>query len=465
MERNKRLAKTTLIYFIGTFGSKILIFFLMPYYSHFLTAEQYGSINLIINLVPLLGPIFSLQVNETIFRFICDENKKDNIKKYISSSLMIWLFGMLSFIIIYIPLSSLLKFNYTFLFLLYFILNYFNLYMQQILRGLKHNVDYTISGIISTLVILIVNIIFVPRLQEKSILIAYIISSLVVIIYSFIRGKIWQYISVNNVNKENIKDMLKYSIPLIPNQISWWLNDFSGMYILKHYVGNAATGLISFGNKFPSALTILNSVFLLAWTENSIFEYKSKDRNDYFSAGLTVFMNILIIISTLMLPVVKIYYDLFISPEYYKSINYIPILLVAMIFNALSSFLGTIYTASKKTSEAFKTTIVAAISNVTLDIILIPRIGIYGYIFSLLISYIVFYITRRISINKLIKVKIINKEYLKYIILYILAVITFYLGNNIINFIYAFVYSIIVIYLNINVIKKTINSFKLKKVK
>ena len=50
MERNKRLAKTTLIYFIGTFGSKILIFFLMPYYSHFLTAEQYGSINLIINL-------------------------------------------------------------------------------------------------------------------------------------------------------------------------------------------------------------------------------------------------------------------------------------------------------------------------------------------------------------------------------------------------------------------------------
>ena len=49
MERNKRLAKTTLIYFIGTFGSKILIFFLMPYYSHFLTAEQYGSINLIIN--------------------------------------------------------------------------------------------------------------------------------------------------------------------------------------------------------------------------------------------------------------------------------------------------------------------------------------------------------------------------------------------------------------------------------
>ncbi|MDD6272219.1 MAG: lipopolysaccharide biosynthesis protein [Bacilli bacterium] len=463
MERNKRLAKTTLIYFIGTFGSKILIFFLMPYYSHFLTAEQYGSINLIINLVPLLGPIFSLQVNETIFRFICDENKKNNIKNYISSSLMIWLFGMLSFIIIYIPLSALLKFNYTILFLLYFVLNYLNLYMQQILRGLKHNIDYTVSGVISTLVILIVNIICVPRLQEKSILIAYIISSLVVIIYSFIRGKIWQYISVKNINKENIKDMLKYSIPLIPNQISWWLNDFSGMYILKHYVGNAAAGLISFGNKFPSALTILNSVFLLAWTENTIFEYKSKDRNEYFSVGLTIFMNILIIISTLMLPIVKVYYDLFISPEYYKSISYIPILLVAMIFNALSAFLGTIYTASKKTSEAFKTTIVAAISNVALDVILIPRIGIYGYIFSLLISYIVFYITRRISINKLIKVKIISKEYLKYVILYILAVIIFYLGNNIINFIYAFVYSIIVIYLNRNVIKKIINSFKLKK--
>ena len=84
MERNKRLLKTTIIYFIGTFGSKLLVFFLMPLYAANLSTEQFGTVNLVTNLVPLIGPVFTLQVTETIFRFLCTSNDEAEKKKYIT---------------------------------------------------------------------------------------------------------------------------------------------------------------------------------------------------------------------------------------------------------------------------------------------------------------------------------------------------------------------------------------------
>ena len=121
MERNKRLFKTTIIYFIGTFGSKLLVFFLMPLYSAYLSTEQFGTVNLITNIVPLVGPVFTLQVTETIFRFLCTSKGEDEKKKYITNSFIIFLIGMSTFMLMYIPICIITKFQYAYLFILYFV--------------------------------------------------------------------------------------------------------------------------------------------------------------------------------------------------------------------------------------------------------------------------------------------------------------------------------------------------------
>ena len=48
------------------------------------------------------------------------------------------------------------------------------------------------------------------------------------------------------------------------------------------------------------------------------------------------------------------------------------ILIFAFVFNSLSSLIGTIYTATKKTSVLFYSTLAAACVNIALNIILIP---------------------------------------------------------------------------------------------
>ena len=158
MDRNSRLFKTTIIYFIGTFGSKLLIFFLLPLYSNYLTTEQYGNLSLVTNIVPLIGPIFTLQITETIFRFLCTA-KEEEKSHYISNATFLLFVGIMLFIITYIPIAIITKFEYTFLFMMYFIANYLGIFVQQILRGFGKNIDYSITGVLSTIVQLLINVV------------------------------------------------------------------------------------------------------------------------------------------------------------------------------------------------------------------------------------------------------------------------------------------------------------------
>ena len=444
MDRDKRLFKTTIIYFIGTFGSKLLVFFLLPLYSKYLTTEQYGSLNLLTNLLPLIGPIFTLQITDGIFRFLCT-SQEDDKSKYISNATFLMIIGMTIFMIIYIPITVILKFqNYT-IFWLYFIMNYLAMFIQQILRGMKRNIDYSITGVLSTIIQLLFNIIMIRVLYEKSILFATISGSTIILVYGIFRTRFFKYLNIKLISKSVLKEMLQYSLPLIPNQISWWFNDIVGLYFLRFFIGTSATGIASLSNKFPTIIATINSIFLLAWTESTIYEYKSNDKNEYYSKGLELFLICILLASCFLLPAVKVYFRLFINQKYSNSIFYVPIMFTSMIFNALAGFLGTIYTASMKTKNAFYTTFVAAVSNIVLAIALIPKFGIYGYAFANLLSYIIFFIVRKKSINKIVNIKEDIKKYIFPCGLFIITVLIYYLGNNKVNIIYELILLIIVL--------------------
>ena len=72
MNRYKKLFSTTVILGIGTFGSKLLTFFLMPLYTHALTQGEYGTVDLLVQAANLLIPLVSLGINESIIRFGAD---------------------------------------------------------------------------------------------------------------------------------------------------------------------------------------------------------------------------------------------------------------------------------------------------------------------------------------------------------------------------------------------------------
>ena len=67
MNRYQKLFSDTVIYGIGTFGSKLLVFFLMPFYTAWLSTSQYSTAELITGTANLIIPLACMGSNSSNF--------------------------------------------------------------------------------------------------------------------------------------------------------------------------------------------------------------------------------------------------------------------------------------------------------------------------------------------------------------------------------------------------------------
>lgn len=412
MSKEKSLVKNTIIYAIGNFGSKILVFLLLPIYTNYLETEQFSDFDVIVNTVSLLLPLITFQMMDGIYRFILVEEDDLNIKKYISSGVYTVLKNTIIFTIIYIIASNIFKIENSMLIYFYFITTLIYNLWAQITRGLKKNIDYAVAGVIITVFTLIFNILFIVKLKFKveGLILSYIIANIAAIIYLEYRVGIRKYISFNLKENKFIKKLNRYSVPLIPNTMSWWLMNVSDRYMIIYFLNGGVNGLYAMANKFASIIVIINSFFSLAWQESAILEYNQKDRDDYYTRMFNVYMKLQLTGMLVLLPLTKLVFNVLIKKDYIQSYKLIPILYMASIFSAFSVFYGTGYLSANDTKGSFYTTIFGALINVGLNIFTIPLFGMYGAGISTLIAYLAVWIIRIVQTKKYFAIKIDNKN-------------------------------------------------------
>ena len=72
MNKYKNLAFNTIILAVGTFGSKILSFFLTRLYTTYMPSETLGTKELIETTANFLIPVFTFAISEAVIRFGLD---------------------------------------------------------------------------------------------------------------------------------------------------------------------------------------------------------------------------------------------------------------------------------------------------------------------------------------------------------------------------------------------------------
>ena len=113
MNRNKELAKNTVIITLGKVCTQFISFFLLPLYTALLTTEQYGAVDLVSTYVQLLLPIVIFQIDQAVFRYLIDKRKdRESETELISSTLA---FAFLQFILFTLLFSIILILHYRFL--------------------------------------------------------------------------------------------------------------------------------------------------------------------------------------------------------------------------------------------------------------------------------------------------------------------------------------------------------------
>ena len=408
MNKYKTLASNTALISLGTIGSKLLVFFMVRFYTGYLTTAEFGTADIITQTCNLLLPIISLGITNGVFRFAIDSNHDK--KSVFSSGLYTITLGGLLFLIIgpILSLSSQMQ-GYLWLVVLYTMASCYHSLCAQFIRAKNKTAFFAVQGIINTALVIVFNILFLAVFEFG--IIGYVLSvaladgltSLII----FAKEKLWREI-IAKPNKSTLKQMLIFSIPMIPATIFWWVTSVSDRYMVTYFLGEAENGIYAVSNKLPTVLTLISTVFMQAWQFSAISESENdkKEHIEFYGKVWASFQSVMFLagsaITALSVPLIKI----LTTESFYSAWKFVPMLSLAMIFSAFANFMGSVYVVEKRSKNSFLTTMVGAVLNIALNFLLIPRIGSQGAAIATFVSYIAVFIIRTYDAKKYIPFKI-----------------------------------------------------------
>ena len=427
MNQKKQLVKNTIIIAIGKLSTQIISYILLPLYTSKLSPSEYGIYDFICTLSLFLCPLITLLMEESMFRFLIDAIDKKEKKKIISQTIIYTIFGTAIFIpLAIIVLNVATEFNAAlkFAFIVFVISNIFIGLSNALARGLSKIKLYSFSNFILGMGTIVLNIIFIVFLKSgaEGLLWANSIANIAVAIYIFARLKLWNYIG--KLNKNLMKEMIKYSVPLVPNSISWNIINMSDRIILVQILGAASNGIYAMASKFPNIINVVYGYFYTAWKESAAKIKKEENKDKYYNSIYHDIKRMLFSVTICLIAVMPFAFPVLINSAYDEAYVYIPIIMISTYYSNLSSYFGGIFSAYKDTKIMGTTTIGAAIINLVIDLALVKTIGIYAACLSTFIADIIIYYYRKYKLKKYIK--LIELKWLGPVIVLSIICFTYY---------------------------------------
>lgn len=437
---------------LSNFATKFLSFFLVPLYTNVLTTTEYGTYDLFNATIGVLLPILTLNIQESVLRFSLD--KKTSKEAIVTVSVKYLLISNI-LVITGLFLNGITNLNqmiaeYGIYFFLMFLVQSLVGVITSYITGIDRVADLSVSSVITSLVTIGCNIIFLVAFKWglPGYFLANIIGPLAQCIYLIIRSRFLKQVKFLQFSVEE-EAMTNYSKPLIANSIAWWVNNVSDRYIIVFFCGLAENGIYSVAGKIPSILNIFQTIFNQAWTLSAVKDFDPEDNNGFFSNTYKAYNCMMVIVCSSIIVADKLLAKFLYAKDFYIAWKYVPWLTIAILFGALSGYLGGFFSAVKNSKLFATSTIMGAIINVVLNLIFTPLYGAIGAAVATAISYIVVWAFRYCQSKKYIKMRInITRDIVSYILLIIQSILILMNGLKMYIFVGLAFVIICLLYLN-----------------
>lgn len=399
----RELVKNTLIIGAGKLSTQFLALLLIPLYTIFLSPEHYGLGDLIITYAMLLSPLVTLGLEQGMFRQMVDA-RGDNrrLTTIISTSLRIILpifvsLSLIAALVGWVAAVPVMLAGGAYIATAVLIKVY-----QWIARGFGNNLAYSVGSIISGLVAASLSVVFIALLDMgvEGMLYALALGNVAGLVYFSIRLNIVKFINFTLYDKSLAKQLLKYSLPLVPNDMSWWGMTAADRTIIALSLGVASTGVYAVAIKFPAVLAGLFAIFWAAWYESASLNIKSERKDELFSKTINTIIVFFGSLALLILAITSVVFPYTVGEQFHEAYIYIPLLMLAAMFGVVAKAYGAIYAAKHQTVKVFTTTLVAAVTGIVTTIALIGVIGLYAAVVGAIVANIVMVVMRHRDINK-----------------------------------------------------------------
>ena len=429
--KNSDLVKGTLVYSIGNLGTKILNFLIVPLYTYFIEPEALGDYDLLITTVSLLSPLLTLRISEAAYRWII--NDKSRRIECVSASYFLLIRNAIIAALAILCINHFIPIWNCHYFIAILICDRLLECTQKILRGFKNQKLFAVSGLFHTAIFVGLNFVRIVILHEgvEAILQSTIISGICTLLLIFtLEKRLRESIHFGDY-RFITREMLKYSFPLVPSALAWWVMSASDRYVIRFLLGAVSNGIYAVAYKFPTILQTFFTMFNNAWTDMALSRMGNDAESKKYASDL--FENVYLLsfqACFVLIPATKLFANNLLGSSYQISSIYIGFLYVATVFQGLSSFCSIGYLQDKKTKGAALTSLYGAIVNLIIDILLMKYIGLFAASISTLVGFFVMWLVRMhdtkesfpIAINKI-------KFSLNFLVSLILATLSIWTTN------------------------------------
>lgn len=411
MGKYKTLAKNTGLVFIGTIGSKLVNVIMLPLYTHWLTPQEFGSVDSIQTYSMFIIGFVCLCLPDAIFVFPYNATEEKK-KEYFSSGAIFSCFTIIASAFVFWGVQYLiLRFgqhnvfsDYTWLIYGMMVTSYIQNYCQSFSRSLNKMFSYSMAGIVLTLTTAVYSILLIPNYGVVGYAFALILAQLSASLYSFVTAGCYQYVQLRGNSYTAVKEMLGYSAPLLPNGIMWWLVNGINRPIMEHFLGLAAIGIYAVANKFTGMLFSVLTIFSTAWSNSVLDEFGKPGFDKFYNDYIRMLGILLFFTSFVMIMSSRLLTTVLTSSDYYEAYRYFPPLLAGVIFSGLSGAIGGVFSAVKESRYFFYSSIWGGISSIVALVVLTPLFGLMGTCLSVAISFFCMAISRAEYASKFVKI-------------------------------------------------------------
>lgn len=458
----KKLFSQSVYYGTGLVLNRSLGTILLPLYTLYFSTADLGMYSIIYSIWLFVNAIYILGLETSFLKFfIASDNNSVKAETYSSTIASVTMTSLLfSAIIFYfsdnisqlIEFSNLAKGAYLIkiLAVMLFVDALYRFPLLLLRAELKAKV-YFVLTLVTLVVNLTLNFVFIIsfNMNIEAIMYSYIASAGVTFILSLIvtRGYLKPVISF-----ERIKKMISFGFKFIWIGLLIIIIDQSDRFFLKYFFDESVAGIYQAVYRLAAVMGLIITTFKFAWTPYFLNLEKNPENKKIISNIFTyyifasTFMLLFFSFFTEHIVKLKIFNISFLDENYWQGLNILPYLFLAYFFSGIFSFLNVAPFFSNKTFLLLIVTLIGVLTNLVLNFLIIPSMGMTGAALATFITYFVMTILIYIISQKIYPIPYQLKKISIILIngfIFFIFYIFFKLENPIYNLFLALIYIIV----------------------
>ena len=396
------LGKQSIIYGFGHILARLGTFFLLPLLTHSLNTSDYGVISTIYIFIGFAMTFYRYGMDTALMKFYI---QKETRQTYLSSIFILQLLSSIGFTIILIlcknPLSLFLTENGNSIFIIYIAaIIFFDIIWNLLIITFRvegkaiHFVGFNITNVVLLLSLTIYFVNF-QNMGVEGVLLGNVYASGIICFGTCLFILCSGRFSIKAVDFSSLNKIISFGLPFLPAAIFGIFMEGADRFILKEIMGESAVGIYSAGYKLGILGLLVIMGFNMGWTPYFLKHNNQEDSSLEFSIITTIFLGLLgftgIIITALLpiFPYIKFFGYTIIGPDFFGGLYIVPLILISYYFFAIYVLLLPRIYKYEATRKIPYFKLMGALSNIGLNVLLIPILGIIGSAFATLISFLV----------------------------------------------------------------------------